>query len=217
MPRRLAPQAEALSRIPDPRASIQCLSLEEPEFLHRAIPFILGGGDIGSAFSRSASSDGLGPLFSKLVRKRSIRDDDLLTLHATLAPVTERGIRKTFMRCGGFDLSSALYLPPPPEVLRGYFKDIGAYLGGMAADPDGWFVGAVASAVQILLVHPFEDGNGRVARAVFALCGCRSIGYDLNVVRELERLWGEGCLLIHAISYRVIVEKCWNKNTFEAL
>jgi Fic family protein len=60
-----------------------------------------------------------------------------------------------------------LYVPPPPEAVPGMIEQACAFANGT----DGPYVHPVVKAVAlhfwIGFVHPFEDGNGRVARALF--------------------------------------------------
>ncbi len=70
-------------------------------------------------------------------------------------------------RWGVWSGDRRLYVPPPPEAVPGMIEQLCAF----ANRTDGPFVHPVVKAVTlhfwIGFVHPFEDGNGRVARALF--------------------------------------------------
>ena len=70
-------------------------------------------------------------------------------------------------RWGVWSGDRRIYTPPPPEAVPGMIEQVCAFINR----EDGPFVHPVIKAITlhfwIGFVHPFEDGNGRVARALF--------------------------------------------------
>ena len=62
-----------------------------------------------------------------------------------------------------FSPRNALYVPPPPELVRDYLDDLLAFAN--RDDPDPIAQAAVVHA-QFESIHPFTDGNGRIGRAL---------------------------------------------------
>ncbi|MEJ6498309.1 Fic family protein [Pseudoalteromonas lipolytica] len=58
----------------------------------------------------------------------------------------------------------AIYLPPKPSKLASYLKKLESYLNDSM---DSSEVKAINAACTFLQIHPFVDGNGRVARALY--------------------------------------------------
>jgi len=69
---------------------------------------------------------------------------------------------------GGSDHSprDALFVPPPPELVGGYLRDLLAFAN---RDDLPALVQAALAHAQFESVHPFTDGNGRIGRALVNL------------------------------------------------
>jgi Fic family protein len=84
---------------------------------------------------------------------------------------------------------SLLYAPPPAEQLPGRLRALCDFANGGEAD-DG-FVHPVVRAILLHFWlgydHPFEDGNGRTARALFYWC-MRARGYLLVEYLSVSRI-----------------------------
>lgn len=212
LPKRLFEQQDIISRLLNPFSGLQCRALSQTDFLEKSTPLILGGGNPASAFARSAVAPVFSELFCKLVEKRSIREPDILRLHTVLAPGAQSGLREVNVRCGGFDTSTAIYVPPPPKNIPGLTKDI-ALFAAQRFEFDRGLIQSIVLAIQILIVHPFHDGNGRVSRALFALCACRSRGYDMNAVDLLNRIYSGDGLLAFGLSFILTSGGGWQVDT----
>ena len=58
---------------------------------------------------------------------------------------------------------SAVFVPPPPDMLPDLLEDLAAYMSSPGADP---LTSAAVAHAQFVTVHPFDDGNGRTGRAI---------------------------------------------------
>jgi Fic family protein len=61
----------------------------------------------------------------------------------------------------GESVDQAYFLPPKPEKIRRHMQNLIRYLGKKEKDP---LVQLAIFFAQLLIIHPFMDGNGRVAR-----------------------------------------------------
>lgn len=97
-------------------------------------------------------------------------------MHAELM----RGVRGEQLKTGAFrhtqnwigpkgcSMEEARYVPPPPERLTDHLEQFEAYLNGPESDPDPIVRTALIHA-QFELIHPFDDGNGRIGRLLIPL------------------------------------------------
>lgn len=212
LPRRLWPQREEISKLAVsilPRAK-HPISLAE--LFASGLPTIVGQGDTPATFERHFGNAFM-DIFPRLVEKRSLRLEDILTCHAALAPEAPQGLRKSSVHCGGRDVATAVYLPPPAATLDAYMKDLLLFIKEDAPRLKCWFMPALVTAIQLILVHPFLEGNGRTARALFAIIACRHSGCDREIVTALQNIWAAESLLIEALSSR-ISQDGWRRNVF---
>ena len=70
----------------------------------------------------------------------------------------------------GTPLEKARYIPPPPEKLQSYLKNMQDYFSFEEKDP---LIQAGIIHAQFESVHPFIDGNGRIGRLLVPLFLCR--------------------------------------------
>lgn len=80
-------------------------------------------------------------------------------------------------RPGSMEITHSAHEPPPPEEVPGYMESLCDYINGNA-DASPWHLAAYAMW-RLNWVHPFEDGNGRTARAVSYLVLCVRLGQKL--------------------------------------
>ncbi len=119
-----------------------------------------------------------------------VTGDRLCDWHAALFPTGRSGMRsiavgeyrKTPMSVVSgpigkerihFQAPNALEVPTLMEDLIAWVEDPVCPNGGMALEP---LVAAGVAHLWFLTVHPFEDGNGRIARALLELMLCRGDG-----------------------------------------
>lgn len=108
---------------------------------------------------------------------------------------------------------ATIYTPPAAEKLATLIDDLLAFV---ASKPAPTLVKAFVALLQLLLIHPFKDGNGRCARALFAaICARDGLRHPLPLL-ALLRLYGDGATRLHAGSavlratgdWRVYLDYC---------
>jgi len=90
--------------------------------------------------------------------------DDVLAIHHDLLPWHRLGYRTEQVWIGGSNKFNADYAGPPHEMVRLYMDDLLTYANSSGDLP---VVQAAIIHAQFETIHPFEDGNGRVGRALF--------------------------------------------------
>ena len=106
-------------------------------------------------------------------KTRPVTVDDLCSLHRSLmnhspSPQTGGQIRER-QNWIGPEFSTpldALYVPPPPEMVRPLLVDLVSYINTRRHPP--LFQAALVHS-QFIAIHPFVDGNGRTGRALIHL------------------------------------------------
>ena len=76
-------------------------------------------------------------------------------------------VRESQNWIGGTNPSNAIYVPPPPDEVRGLLDALAQWIH--QADPLPPIVRAGLAHVQFESIHPFLDGNGRIGRLLIAL------------------------------------------------
>ncbi len=85
-------------------------------------------------------------------------------IHHDLLPSHRMGYRAEQVWIGGTNKFNADYAGPPQELVRTYMDDLLNYANASGDLP---VVQAAIIHAQFETIHPFEDGNGRVGRALF--------------------------------------------------
>jgi Fic family protein len=85
-------------------------------------------------------------------------------IHHDLLPWHRPGYRTEQVWIGGTNRFNADYAGPPHELVHSYMADLLDYANTSGDLP---VVQAAIIHAQFETIHPFEDGNGRVGRAVF--------------------------------------------------
>lgn len=97
--------------------------------------------------------------------------DSLLAMHHELLAksrdVNAGRLREVDVWIGGSDFApiGASFVGPPPELLPGLLQDLIDFISSPALEAVPLLSAAIAHA-QFEMIHPFEDGNGRVGRAL---------------------------------------------------
>lgn len=89
---------------------------------------------------------------------------NVLDIHHDLLPWHRLGYRTEQVWIGGSTRFNADYAGPPHELVRSYMDDLLSYANASGDLP---VVQAAIIHAQFETIHPFEDGNGRVGRALF--------------------------------------------------
>lgn len=90
--------------------------------------------------------------------------ENVLGIHHDLLPWHRLGYRTEQVLIGGSNRFNADYAGPPQELVRPYMDDLLNYANTSGDLP---VVQAAIIHAQFETIHPFEDGNGRVGRALF--------------------------------------------------
>lgn len=90
--------------------------------------------------------------------------ENVLHIHHDLLPWHRLGYRTEQVWIGGTTRFNADYAGPPHELVSSYMDDLLNYANSSGDLP---VVQAAIIHAQFETIHPFEDGNGRVGRALF--------------------------------------------------
>lgn len=90
--------------------------------------------------------------------------EKVLAIHHDLLPWHRPGYRTEQVWIGGTNKFNADYAGPPHELVYSYMADLLDYANTSGDLP---VVQAAIIHAQFETIHPFEDGNGRVGRALF--------------------------------------------------
>lgn len=110
-----------------------------------------------------------------LTEGRSLSVGMILELHALLLQ-SARGAQRhpgefrqkqVYLGAPGSALPDARYVPPPWEQVRPLMEDLFSFVAG--GPVYGPLVDAALLHYQFEAIHPFEDGNGRLGRALISL------------------------------------------------
>lgn len=117
--------------------------------------------------------------------RREIEESDILKIHAIVTEGLDYALpgkyRPIQVRIGGSE-----HLPPPPEEVPRRMKELVQWLARSEV-PDLHPVTVAAKAhVQFVSIHPFVDGNGRLARLLQNLLLMRR-GFPPAIIRFEER------------------------------
>lgn len=82
-----------------------------------------------------------------------------------------------------------VYMPPPPTQVRRLMDDLVQWLRASRGTIHPLVLGAVAH-LELASIHPFDDGNGRTARAITAYFLARG-GWRLREFVSVEQVFGE--------------------------
>lgn len=74
---------------------------------------------------------------------------------------------QVFLGTAGGNLATARYVPPPAEQVRPLLENLASFTE--AAPVYGALIDAAVAHYQFEAIHPFEDGNGRLGRALIPL------------------------------------------------
>lgn len=179
-------EAEASSRIEQTYARVRTMLLFEHDgSVADALPSVI---EVENNFRVLELAFGV-------VRDRPLTVTNVRALHAELF----RGVAHPPQVVGDFrrlqnwigrtgQLADAKYIPPPPTSVAGLIEQLVAYM--KEADGLPALIRAAMVHYQFEAIHPFDDGNGRIGRAIVIAQFCRERVLEqplLNPSAGLER------------------------------
>lgn len=125
-------------------------------------------------------------------REGSIHMDDILRMHRDIT----KGVLDNPLACGKLrDVqnyvvagSRIIYTPPPPGKVEAMMMELFSWINSDEAKALNPVIQAGICHYAMAMVHPFEDGNGRVARALVTLI-LRIRGFDEKGVYALDEYY----------------------------
>lgn len=122
-----------------------------------------------------------------------INESDLLKLHATLTrgvlPAPEVGRYKTKPNAV-FNQGRIVYKPPPPEAAPFLTQALLKWLNSREAGKEHPVVVAAIGHHRLVSIHPFMDGNGRIARSLETWVLFRR-GFDTRHIFALDEFFDQ--------------------------
>jgi len=184
-----------LAREAVPSSGIEGISMGIADLLRRRALGVYHGPAGGAAVEVEANAralektlgmvDGGAPISLDLILRAHRILFEWLPRHASMMVPGE--FRTAQSRIGGTSISSAAYVPPPPERVLPLMKNLVAYIEADTGPGSALERCAIAHA-QFESIHPFPDGNGRVGRILILLM-MRRYGLlgtaTLNISRHL--------------------------------
>jgi hypothetical protein len=156
---------------------------------------------------RYGSADSLANVLA-FFATRKVSSEYLVELNSAALEVRRSAFRHGAMWIGAATPSMALYVAPPPDNLRMLIKDLSRFLEYNSSLPIT--LRASVAMGQFLLIHPFLDGNGRTARALFLSFAARFLGFSLPLVATLELFWEFEGSRIHGATAVLRSDDSWN-------
>lgn len=121
-----------------------------------------------------------------------IREADIRQLHhLVLKGINDENAGK--YRIQSVQISGSDYSPPPPESLSASMEEFGNWLKESSLREEGKYgslhglLNAAVAHTWLVQIHPFIDGNGRVARLLMNLILMR-FGYPIAIITKEDRL-----------------------------
>lgn len=120
-----------------------------------------------------------------------ITENDIRQIHTLILKgidnVNAGAYRTTQVRISGSE-----YLPPSPEKVLYQMREFGEWLeliskNKYVSGDKNAFINAIIAHTWLVQIHPFTDGNGRVARLIMNLILMRS-GYPIAIITKEDRM-----------------------------
>ncbi len=119
-----------------------------------------------------------------LVNKREIEEDDMLKLHSIFYKKIDDGNAGVYRKSQVFISGSRHPLPGPdkvPQLMKDVIKKVAA-----AREKEHPVVVAAKAHLEFVFIHPFIDGNGRVARLLMNLILLQE-NYNIALISPVMR------------------------------
>lgn len=143
----------------------------------------IGGKPLRDHFEALGHSEGY-DYIHKLVKKQDITESNLKRIHKLFyRRIDEKNAGKYRMK--KVIISGSKYIPPPPEKVPILMRKFIGNLPGMKEQHHPVVCSALTHK-EFVFIHPFIDGNGRVARLLMNLILLQS-GYPIAIIPPVVR------------------------------
>ncbi|MDR2515306.1 MAG: Fic family protein [Christensenellaceae bacterium] len=170
----------------------------------------VGGKPIRDYYEATGHAEAYDAMFTLLEGRRTPTEGDILLLHRLFYSRIDEAQAGKYRSQRVFITGSA-HTPPPPANVPGEME---AFPLWMRYEADALHPVVFAAQVhkRFVFIHPFIDGNGRVARLLMNLCLLRA-GYTLAIVppilrgeyiQTLEQAHADDAAFTHFIAERVL-------------
>lgn len=138
------------------------------------------------------------------VRKIARLNARLRRVHST----SNADLRSSIAWVGGPDAIHSYYVPPAPKLLPGLMKEFvracNTCTGGLN------FAKVAVILAWFLLVHPFEDGNGRTSRVILAGLCCSSNLAHFSIILSLIWMYRSDAIHFTGALQKICIDDDWH-------
>lgn len=127
--------------------------------------------------------------------------------HAKLVPARKGAFRSRIVWMDAYHPADAWYVAPVPARLPKLMEELTSFVDEAPFSP---MLVACVAYLRLLHIHPFEDGNGRLARALFIAIGVRALGMCPGIVRVLDIINADRFLHLHRDSLAIRSDGDWS-------
>jgi len=121
-------------------------------------------------------------MWSLLDSRVALTEADILRLHKLFYSRIDEAQAGVYRDKRVF-ITGSRFMPPAPDKVPGLMAEFAGWLNTAVLHPVEW---AAQAHLRFVFIHPFIDGNGRVARLLMNLCLLRH-GYTLVIVPPILR------------------------------
>ncbi len=119
-----------------------------------------------------------------LADKKEISEEDVLMLHRLFYRKIDDQAAGVYRKSQVF-ISGSKYPLPGPDKVPPMMKDVVKHIAGMRQNEHP-VIAAAKAHLEFVFVHPFVDGNGRVARLIMNLILLQA-GYNIALISPVRR------------------------------
>lgn len=131
----------------------------------------------------------------------------LSRLNAAVMGKTSSGVRSTTVWMGAEHPRHAWYVAPPPRELPRLLRDLCHFCNDERLPVS---LKCAVALQQLVLIHPFADGNGRTARALY----CRLMFQSANMAAKggalIDSLFGFKAMRLQRLQQAIIAQGDWD-------
>lgn len=142
---------------------------------------------------------------ANLLASRSPSLDDFLAAHREVTDASS-GLRLTPIWVDSLRPADAWYVGPPAKKLPSLLVELSVFLARTRLRAD---VAAAIAMLRMLQIHPFPDGNGRLARALFLGQWLNRIGPEKRAICYLSKLYQASGSVLHDASLSIRDRNDW--------